>query len=621
MRYARTLSVAVTIAAALAAPSAVAQDPNGPEFQVNAYTTGPQSRPSVGRDANGHFVVAWTGPSAGDTFGIMARRFNSAGVALGPEFRVNTYTTGNQDYPQVAVDGAGAFVVVWNGNGANQISSGIFGQRYDETGAPIGGEFQVNTYTTGPQYDPAVSMADTDKFIVTWSEPTLDGSNTGVYARLFDLRTGSAPPPFLVNDHTTGRQVSHSVAMAPGGAFVVTWSGEGSGDTSGVFARRFDAAGAPLGGQFLVNSVTTSAQFFSSVGTAADGSFVVAWQDYVLDGSNNGIFGRRYDAAGLPIGGQFPVNTATTGDQLQPKVAVDDKGAFIVSWWNYAAGGDGSSNSVSARQFDATGAALGPDFRVNSYTTGSQSVPAAAASPDGQFMVVWQSAQDGSGTGIFAQRYGDLIFGDSFDSGGLGMWSRAAGGGALSVSAAAAMGSPDFGLQAAVDVNDTASLYVEDDTPSDENRYRARFSFDPNDYDPGQSQGHLRTRLFIALEEAPTRRLFALVLKKQGVQYSLMGRVRRDDNSQADTGFLPIANGPHQVEVDWQRATAPGAPDGSFDMWIDGVLLPHLAGLPNGASAVDFARLGALNVKGAAVGTLLFDDFQSRRRTAIGTLP
>ena len=30
---------------------------------------------------------------------------------IGPEFRVNTYTTGNQEYPSVAMDSIGNFVV------------------------------------------------------------------------------------------------------------------------------------------------------------------------------------------------------------------------------------------------------------------------------------------------------------------------------------------------------------------------------------------------------------------------------------------------------------------------------------------------------------------------------
>src|SRR5262245_10409477 len=66
-------------------------------------------------------------------------------TSLGPEFQVNTYTTSAQNSPVVAADGAGNFVVVWasphDGSG-----SGVFGQRYDSSGTPLGSEFPVNTY-------------------------------------------------------------------------------------------------------------------------------------------------------------------------------------------------------------------------------------------------------------------------------------------------------------------------------------------------------------------------------------------------------------------------------------------------------------------------------------------
>ena len=70
------------------------------------------------------------------------------------------------------------------------------------------------------------------------------------------------------------------VAIANDGSFVVVWGGEGLGDTFGVFGRRFDGAGVPLGSDFLINTETVSGQIPASVRTAPDGSFVVAWDDY-----------------------------------------------------------------------------------------------------------------------------------------------------------------------------------------------------------------------------------------------------------------------------------------------------------------------------------------------------
>ena len=95
----------------------------------------PLPRPASRRPCSGAagtlFVVVWVGGSpygGSDTFG---QRYASSGAPLGPEFRVNSYTTGSQGYGKVAVDSTGRFVVVW-GSFPNQDGSGfgVFGQRF-----------------------------------------------------------------------------------------------------------------------------------------------------------------------------------------------------------------------------------------------------------------------------------------------------------------------------------------------------------------------------------------------------------------------------------------------------------------------------------------------------------
>jgi hypothetical protein len=212
----------------------------------------------------------------------------------------------------------------------------------------------------------------------------------------------------------------------------------------------------------------------------------------------------------------------------------------------------------------------------------------------------------------------DLIFQDGFELGNLAPWTLSqTDAGDLTIDAPAKLTATGRGLRAVVD--DTTSLFVEDHTPTAEGRYRARFYFDPNGFDPGQALNHFRTRIFLLFQDgAPARRVMALVLKRQGAVYSLAARVRRDDNVQVDTPFVAISDAPHWIEIDWQRSS--GANDGRLDLWIDSGAAPvaTLTGIDNDTRAVDFVRLGALSVKGAATGTLLFDEFESRRQTFIG---
>jgi Glycoside hydrolase family 44 len=214
----------------------------------------------------------------------------------------------------------------------------------------------------------------------------------------------------------------------------------------------------------------------------------------------------------------------------------------------------------------------------------------------------------------------DRIFSDGFEGGTLAAWSPASstGGGDLRAQAEAALSGTGVGLRAVVD--DTGALFVQDDTPSDEGRYRVRFYFDPNGFDPGEAQGHFRSRIFVAFDDSPVRRHVALVLRRVGGVFSLQTRVRVDDNSQVSTPFVEITDAPHFLELDWRRASTGASSDGSLEMWIDGVSVATLSGLDSSARGVDFVRLGPQSVKGGAAGTLYFDELDSRRQGYIGPL-
>ena len=209
----------------------------------------------------------------------------------------------------------------------------------------------------------------------------------------------------------------------------------------------------------------------------------------------------------------------------------------------------------------------------------------------------------------------DLIFKDGFESGGLLRWSASQNvGGRLAVSRAAALDG-SFGLSA--QVTDTSALYVQDDTPSAEPRYRARFLFDPNGFNPGGGGGNSTVRLLVAFQGTSTRTVTVVLRRRQG-QFSVQAQALLDGGGQSSTAFVNVTDAPHAIELDWRRASTAGANDGSLQLWIDGAAVPALGGLNNDTTRVDMVRLGPQNLQAGASGTLLFDRFESRRQTPIG---
>jgi S-layer family protein len=393
---------------------ASAQVKAGPELRANTTTAGGQARSAMAVEPDGDFIVAWHGGGPGDTdYGIFGQRFSRDGSPRGGEFRANTFTTGYQLFPRVAVNARGNFVVVWESSYQNGYN-GIFAQRFDPTGAKLGAEFQVNTYTTGyQQYASGVVMDAKGGFVVVWTSDQSDGTdNYGVRGQRFDASGARLGAEFAVNSYTTGYQEGSTsatqIAGTPDGRFVVVWeSDEQDGNGYGVFGQRFDATGR-VGAEFQVNTYTTNNQDEAAVSMAADGRFVVVWETDFDAPAFQDIRGQRFNANGTPAGAEFQASANTLDSQFVYGVVIDNQANFVVAWDEYYR--DGSDWGLFGQRFSSTATPRGAEFQVNSYTTGYQGVSTPRGDEVGNFVVTWQSiGQDGDGGGVFGQRFGGLF--------------------------------------------------------------------------------------------------------------------------------------------------------------------------------------------------------------------
>ena len=392
------------------------------DVQVNSYTTGNQDFPSVAMDADGDFVVVWTsyGSSGTDSafFSVQGQRYASNGAAAGGEFQINTYTTGNQVLPSVALDADGDFVVVWQSFGSATDPSfySIQGQRYAADGSTVGGQFQVNTYTTSTQANPSVAIDAAGDFVVVWrsiGSSATDSSSSSVQGQRYASDGSTVGSEFQVNTYITGSQGDPSVAIDADGDFVVVWTSYGSSgtDSSGysVQSQRFASDGSTVGGELQVNTYTTNRQDTPTVAMDADGDFVIAWEgNAATDPFYSSILSQRFASDGSTVGGEFQVDTYTTGFQYSPSVALDADGDFIVVWRSPTSSGtDSSISSVQGQRYASDGSSVGGEFQVNTYTTNFQGRPSVAVDADGDFVVVWlslgSSGTDTSGYSIQAR--------------------------------------------------------------------------------------------------------------------------------------------------------------------------------------------------------------------------
>lgn len=383
--------------------------PVGDEFQIHTHPGVDQFPGGIAMDDAGNFVTTWTSNQGqdGDGYGVYARRYNASGDALSPEFLVSTWTTGNQVGAIAAMTPDGQFVITWTSLGTSQDgdSSGVFAQRYDANGMAVGGEFQVNTATAGDQKASDIVIDKNGDFVIVWTEyyTDRDGDGSGIFAQRFSADGVKVGNEFQVNTTGTNEQRSPDMAISESGDFVVTWTSYvDNSRLTDVFAQRFNNSGEKVGTEFLVNQTTTRYQSFSSVAMDLEGNFVVTWgSDF---GSTRNILSRRFDSNGIALSDEFQVNTTTMNISSGSSIAMDDDGDFVVAWQQY--GLDGDAAGIFAQRFNREGTKQGTEFLVNSTTIFFQVGPVVALDSDGDFIIGWASyGQDSPDYGVYAQRY------------------------------------------------------------------------------------------------------------------------------------------------------------------------------------------------------------------------
>jgi hypothetical protein len=211
----------------------------------------------------------------------------------------------------------------------------------------------------------------------------------------------------------------------------------------------------------------------------------------------------------------------------------------------------------------------------------------------------------------------DLIFADSFESGDASTWSSTFSHNSFAITTTAAIVG-DFGLLNWVDATNNLPAYVQDDSPTDETSYRARFYFDPHSITMN-SAGHI---LFSAyLDANPIKPVARVTVGKPAgaTDYQIQVAVLKDNDDRIISPAYPLTAGPHALEIWWQAASGVGNNDGRLEFWLDGELKYTQTAVDNDTHQVDFVRLGVVNTPdNETLGSHCLDHFESRRTTYIG---
>ncbi|RYD68425.1 MAG: hypothetical protein EOP58_00580 [Sphingomonadales bacterium] len=387
--YSLTTPVGQSSERAVYAAIVAADGTVGTEFRVN--TPPLASLGSVLALQGGGFVVTY---SQGTD--VYAQLFDAAGAMVGNEFRINETQTGSQsvaDYSTlntVAQLADGTLVFTWYGSGVGD-NSGVFTRSFTPPSGP--GDDGINDVPIA--IDDIIEVGTGETFVDVLVD--LNDSDADGDARIVTAVSIASHGMVAINPDGTIRYTPNPGYLGED-LFTYTISdGHGGTDTATV---RISIPNREV----QINTYDTAAQYDSSLAVLAGGGFVVTWTSNGQDGSGGGVYAQRYDANNAASGAEFRVATSTAGSQSDSSVVALSNGNFLVSWTSTDS--NFTNDDVYARLYDAAGNTLVTQFRVNTVTSNSQDESRVVALADGRFVIAWQSgAQDGSGTGVYAQLY------------------------------------------------------------------------------------------------------------------------------------------------------------------------------------------------------------------------
>ena len=292
--------------------------------------------PAVAALPEGQSVVVWeSGPRSSRD--IFIRVLDAQGQFQSDIQPVNSFQAGVQSDAAVAALTGGDVLVVWASDGQDRSGEGIYGQRFSQTGAKVGGEFRVSQTTGQNQSRPAVVAVGSSQFVVAWVGESVAGRNSSgapnlrrnVLARFIGV-SDTAGNEFQLNE---GDVVATEVSLAAlsAGGFVAAWTQRdevSSRNITEVFARQYLSNGLPSGEAQRVNTFLPGAQD-SPVLAAVNAGVMMAWSSFGQDAGGLGVRGRL-----LSGGAEFGVNAQENLDQSMPALASDGGQQLLAVWAN-----------------------------------------------------------------------------------------------------------------------------------------------------------------------------------------------------------------------------------------------------------------------------------------------
>ena len=166
-----------------------------------------------------------------------------------------------------------------------------------------------------------------------------------------------------------------------------------SGGNRWLALRRFNIAGVPVSSEVQVTPPSTAVVVANSIASDASGNITVAWT--VDNPSTAGdVWMQRFNNAGAPLINATPV-VAAPATQDGASLAMSPNGNFVIAWNSYEAN---NLQNAYVQRYNSAGAAIGTPIRITKAASSVFSLLNVSMMEDGSFFAAWNIDNPTPGT-------------------------------------------------------------------------------------------------------------------------------------------------------------------------------------------------------------------------------
>lgn len=277
------------------------------------------------------------------------------------------------EQPKFASSATGGFFTVWGSDldSASATSGDTQGKVFNALGNTASAIVNLSAAPGGSESTPSVTRLADGNYLTIWSDTgTTSGlsTSTDIKARIQSAAGAPIGAEFTMNTVTAGMQFGTDLVTLGDGRSVAMWAtgsvSLGGVQYTGLRGRFIDAAGAGAGAEFAIDTITPASKYEAKtidLLALGNGGFVAIWEED--SGSTEQIHFQRFTPAGAKAGGEFQVEVVAGARHILNFLTTElADGGFAIAW--YQTGG-GTPSTSHVRQFSMTGAEIGTETSLN----------------------------------------------------------------------------------------------------------------------------------------------------------------------------------------------------------------------------------------------------------------